>query len=223
MEMEEALLLPGRTSARSRIASAQRSVAAFAASLAICAVLLTAQLAVTAPAPSKLQQSTDEDTRSKTCDDAQAPIRLHLLAGSGGYRTGVMNPTITAMLDRVLHGEYQTVEYQSKQELISALSAEKLCAGDMISLGGVSFEDTCNYQWTNENPLLLPSAYYIRAVLGYKQPLQILWSDAHCQMDVPATHHTMYRLGTPTGHATLQGKPPIPYGCALRRNVTLCK
>ena len=82
-------------------------------------------------------------------------------------------------------------------------------------LGGLSLYDACSYTWTERNPLLLAGNNATRAVLGYSAaPLQILWNDNHCRTALPATHHRVYRVGTPSdlgGASVTNGSVAIPW------------
>ena len=71
---------------------------------------------------------------------------------------------------------------------------------------------SCDYIWTDDDPLLLEQNNFFRAVLNYSKPLQIMWTDPSCRMDAPHTHHKIYRAGTAFNMSAAAESTAIPWG-----------
>jgi hypothetical protein len=113
--------------------------------------------------------------------------------------------------------------YDSNDALARGALNGDFCPGDIVHVQAAT---TCDYIWSDTDPLLQTDQTHFRAVLNYSRPLQIFWTDSACRMSAPATHHKVYRAGTAHNLSAAAGNPPLPWGLSetcLEKQATLNK
>jgi hypothetical protein len=198
----------------------------------------TARLAVQADGETAVASVTRESTRTQPhlapiVRDSVAEATPALSIGSGGWHDRQSCDNTGVITLHYVHGMYSTTfvkkyfehlwakvndtslnmtyaPYSTKEHLEGAATNGTFCAGDAVILESWA---SCNYIYTESNPLFLSDFAYFRTVLNYSKPLQIFWNDASCRLEMEATtHHKIYRTGTPNNLTAAVGNLPVPWG-----------
>ena len=146
---------------------------------------------------------------ASACETSQ--LRVYVLTTTNPWRETHLNPMFEKMLARILGDADYALEQKDEGGLVAAAQGGALCPGDVVVLGGLSLDHTCQYTWSDADPLLLAESQATRAVLASSTPLQILWMDNHCRTTLPVTHHRVYLMGTPLPMAAAAGSVVIPF------------
>ena len=159
-----------------------------------------------------LQRRSDDDASTTTAWSECSADVLTLHSVDGLYATTYLQTYFEHLWAKVNDSSLNLtfVSYPSTDAYEAAAANGSFCAGDMVLLESWG---SCEYTWTETNPLMLWSFSYFRTILNYSKPLQILWTDASCRIDFDATtHHKIYRAGTSNNLSAAVGNLPMPWG-----------
>ena len=168
--------------------------------------------ATTAAVAPVLQRRNDDDASATTAWSECSADVMTLHSVDGLYATTYLQTYFEHLWAKVNDTSLNLtfVSYPSTDAYEAAAANGTFCAGDMVLLESWG---SCEYTWTETNPLMLWSFSYFRTILNYSKPLQILWTDASCRIDFDATtHHKIYRAGTSNNLSAAVGNLPMPWG-----------